>query len=452
MSFATPLALLATRSCRCCSVATCGNCAASGRAPFATPASLSSARRSRGDRVGVVTFPLRCSSPPSPRWPSRPRDRGSPRTLLSTRPRSSSRSMCRARCAPPTCRRTVSPPHRTPPRSSSRTRWPERASGSSPSPTSPSWSCRRLATRRRFTSAIDGLTTGRGTVIGAATLQAIDAIASVDPNVAPVDATSRLRPTRARQRPAPATTTARHDSRTSAAQGYVPDIVVLLTDGANTRGITPVDAAKQAAARRVRVYTIGFGTDNPTALVCTAAQLGAGVFDGGGGNGGRGNGRRWRWAAQLLRPRRNHVEGRRCGNRRKVLPGRGRPPTARRVRQAAVATSRTSTRNTRSACGSSMIGGGAGGCGVHHVVAVDYEHDVHGLTPAPRRVPAPARHHPAGAPQHDGHGEQPQAPGDVADEVGEAGPEPERDEHAGGDQRGGRVAEVRRSSAGRWRG
>jgi Ca-activated chloride channel family protein len=70
----------------------------------------------------------------------------------------------------------------------------------------------------------------------------------------------------------------------------VPDIVVLLTDGANTRGISPVDAAKQAATRRVRVYTIGFGTDNPTAMVCSAAQLGAGAFEGGPGNGGGGNG------------------------------------------------------------------------------------------------------------------------------------------------------------------
>ena len=76
----------------------------------------------------------------------------------------------------------------------------------------------------------------------------------------------------------------------------MPDIVVLLTDGANTRGIAPLDAAKQAAARRVRVYTIGFGTDHPTALVCSAAQLGADGFDGGPGGGpgfgGTGGGRR----------------------------------------------------------------------------------------------------------------------------------------------------------------
>jgi len=137
--------------------------------------------------------------------------------------------------------------------------------------------------------AIDSLTTARGTVIGAATLQAVDTIASIDPNVAPVDPDvvaqanegdrdgGRATPADVVRAPVPP-------------EGYVPDIVVLLTDGANTRGIPPLDAAKQAAARRVRVYTIGFGTDKATALVCTAAQRGADVFDGGGGGPGFGTG------------------------------------------------------------------------------------------------------------------------------------------------------------------
>lgn len=144
-----------------------------------------------------------------------------------------------------------------------------------------------------LTRAIDGLTTSRGTVIGAATLQAIDAIASVDPKVLPVDADVTSQATQGGRdddanppdiTPAPVP-----------AEGYVPDIIVLLTDGANTRGITPVDAAKQAAERRIRVFTIGFGTDNPTALVCSATQLGARDFDGGQGGpgfGGVGNRRR----------------------------------------------------------------------------------------------------------------------------------------------------------------
>ena len=44
---------------------------------------------------------------------------------------------------------------------------------------------------------------------------------------------------------------------------YAPAIIVLLTDGASNAGPEPVDAAQQAAARGVRVYTIGFGTGGP---------------------------------------------------------------------------------------------------------------------------------------------------------------------------------------------
>jgi Ca-activated chloride channel family protein len=78
----------------------------------------------------------------------------------------------------------------------------------------------------------------------------------------------------------------------------VPDIVVVLTDGANTRGIEPEDAAQQAAERRVRVYTIGFGTTSPTSMVCTRDQLGSETFsaaspDVGGFSGGGGGSRQF---------------------------------------------------------------------------------------------------------------------------------------------------------------
>ena len=71
------------------------------------------------------------------------------------------------------------------------------------------------------------------------------------------------------------------DKRTPArpAGSYAPEIVVLLTDGANTRGVTPMEAAKVAATRGVRVYPIGFGTTRPTAMVCTAEQLGGSGFE-----------------------------------------------------------------------------------------------------------------------------------------------------------------------------
>ena len=135
----------------------------------------------------------------------------------------------------------------------------------------------------RLKNAIDNLTTGMGTLIGNGILTSIDALSKVNHDIAP--STVKLTPAdRKRQR---------------FAGKYQPDIVVLLTDGAATGGVDPIDAAKQAADRRVRVYTIGFGTNNPGTLVCTSEQLGAAdfgpPFGGTGGfrpsfgGGGRGN-------------------------------------------------------------------------------------------------------------------------------------------------------------------
>jgi len=132
--------------------------------------------------------------------------------------------------------------------------------------------------RSALVHAIDGLTTGRGTAIGAAILKSLDAIAGVNREVAPVG-------------DIPDDASPPDVAAGSPAKGYVPDIVVLLTDGANNRGITPLDAVPYAVQRRVRVYTIGFGTTEPATLSCTSAQLG-GDADGfgssrfGGGFGG----------------------------------------------------------------------------------------------------------------------------------------------------------------------
>ena len=145
--------------------------------------------------------------------------------------------------------------------------------------------------RRALLQAIDSLTVGRGTAIGAALLKSVDVIAEINPNVDRAD-----------------------DGTSGSGQGggtvgpggqtpsqprvpFAPETVVLLTDGANTTGIEPVEAARIAAARGVRVYPIGFGTANATRLVCTAAQLGGtgfdnrwpGRFGGGFGGGGRRN-------------------------------------------------------------------------------------------------------------------------------------------------------------------
>ncbi|GAA4525779.1 vWA domain-containing protein [Nonomuraea ferruginea] len=111
--------------------------------------------------------------------------------------------------------------------------------------------------------ALDGLTVARGTAIGQAVLTSIDAIAEVDPSVAPTGADPG-----------------------GPGEGYAGAAIVVLTDGANTQGVDPETAAREAALRRVRVFPIGFGTTNPAPMVCDNSQ-----FDGrgwGGGWGGRG--------------------------------------------------------------------------------------------------------------------------------------------------------------------
>jgi Ca-activated chloride channel family protein len=132
---------------------------------------------------------------------------------------------------------------------------------------------------------IQSLATGRRTAVGSAILKSLDAIAEIDKSVAPSD-TGDSPPGEA---PAPVPEGA-----------YAPAIVVLLTDGANNAGPLPVDAAQQAVARGVRVYTIGFGTADPGTEISACGQqfvgreptesqdFGGFGFGGGGGGGGGG--------------------------------------------------------------------------------------------------------------------------------------------------------------------
>ncbi len=74
----------------------------------------------------------------------------------------------------------------------------------------------------KLIEAIDNFSTARGTAIGSAILTSIDGIAAIDPTVAPtgVDAESAQR------------------------SGYAPDVIVVLTDGANTQGVEPADGGR----------------------------------------------------------------------------------------------------------------------------------------------------------------------------------------------------------------
>jgi len=124
--------------------------------------------------------------------------------------------------------------------------------------------------KEALAGAIDGLRTARGTAIGLAILTSVDAIAEQNPDVPPtgVDVAGSPEPR--------------------------PDAIVVLTDGRNTQGVDPTTAAGLAAARGLRVYTIGFGTAEPSPMVCTRDQVsgdaaiwGDGSRFGGGGFGGR---------------------------------------------------------------------------------------------------------------------------------------------------------------------
>jgi Ca-activated chloride channel family protein len=126
------------------------------------------------------------------------------------------------------------------------------------------------ADKQALADAIGTLRTARGTAIGLGILSAIDAIAEINPAVPPTGV----------ELPAPNGSTV----------DFLPDAIVVLTDGANTQGVDPVTAATEAAARRLRVYTIGFGTTDPAPFVCTAQQLGPDSPFGAGAGGGWGGG------------------------------------------------------------------------------------------------------------------------------------------------------------------
>jgi Ca-activated chloride channel family protein len=123
--------------------------------------------------------------------------------------------------------------------------------------------------KRALTAAIDALRTARGTAIGLAILTSVDAIAEVNAKVAPTGV----------------------DPPGGGPVDVQADTIVVLTDGRNTQGVDPTTAAAEAAARGLRVYTIGFGTTQPSAMVCDPNQVGDAMFGDGsrfsGGFGGR---------------------------------------------------------------------------------------------------------------------------------------------------------------------
>ncbi len=109
-----------------------------------------------------------------------------------------------------------------------------------------------------LTTTIENLTTATETAIGSAILRSLDAIAEVDKSIAPSQEISALATFSPGRSPQPE----------SSVKDYVPHIIVLLTDGASNTGPSPLLAAQQAAARGIRIYTIGFGTTKNSVMDC----------------------------------------------------------------------------------------------------------------------------------------------------------------------------------------
>ena len=119
-------------------------------------------------------------------------------------------------------------------------------------------------TRNRddLVAAIDRLQLQRHTAIGSGI---IVALAALFPD-AGIDLESLLfggRPSRDGGRAAPVDKAGKAETKpfTPVPPGsYASGAIILLTDGRRTMGPDPVDAARMAAERGVRVYTVGFGT------------------------------------------------------------------------------------------------------------------------------------------------------------------------------------------------
>ena len=123
----------------------------------------------------------------------------------------------------------------------------------------------------KLLAGVDNLVAARRTAIGSAIVRSIDAISRVNDKVAPLN----VYPNQAENFVSPAVS-----------GNFQPDIIVLLTDGSSNRGADPLVAAQAALDRGIRIYPIGFGTQEGAKFVCTQKQLGGVGFGSTFGGGG----------------------------------------------------------------------------------------------------------------------------------------------------------------------
>ena len=127
--------------------------------------------------------------------------------------------------------------------------------------------------REVLLEAVNNLKTARATAVGSAIGRSLAALAEINPDIPPLNVYVEPRQDLA---------------DTDLEDSLQPDVIVLLTDGASNRGVSPLVAARAARDRGVRVYTIGFGTTQPTILRCFPDQLGGDPIDQQIGRGGFG--------------------------------------------------------------------------------------------------------------------------------------------------------------------
>jgi Ca-activated chloride channel family protein len=114
------------------------------------------------------------------------------------------------------------------------------------------------AHRDEVLTAIDRFQLQQGTAIGSGILVSLGAIFP-DQEIDPYETGARA------HKPARSLTPRRARSEAATPKpvppgSYQSAVIVLLTDGQNTIGPDPIDAAQMAASRGVKVFTVGFGT------------------------------------------------------------------------------------------------------------------------------------------------------------------------------------------------
>jgi Ca-activated chloride channel family protein len=108
------------------------------------------------------------------------------------------------------------------------------------------------ADQEALRQAVNNLNTARRTAVGNGILKSLQALSEVNPNIPPVDESASEG-----VQPAPLLS-----------GEYAPDIIVVLSDGASNTGPLPLDTARLAAERGVRIFTIGYGTANGASMNC----------------------------------------------------------------------------------------------------------------------------------------------------------------------------------------